>query len=60
MDMLYVVYDLDGKMFEVPAYKVKALIDKGWTPWNPINPPKFVLENSQAEKISGHFQKSNS
>lgn len=51
--MFYTVYDTKGKMFEVPASIVKELLEKGWTPWNPTHPPKFVKENMCSENTSG-------
>ncbi len=31
--VFFVMYSLSGEMFEIPPYKVKSLIDLGWTFW---------------------------
>ncbi len=42
---LYVVYDLKGEMFEVPASKLKHLVvELGWTLWH-LDHPKKVFKD---------------
>jgi hypothetical protein len=37
----HVVYDPNGEMFEVPAFKLRYLIvELGWTVWHPDRPKK--------------------
>jgi hypothetical protein len=49
---MFKVYDSQGHMFEISSSdKVRELIDKGWTPWHPENPPKLNNPETKDGKI---------
>lgn len=33
--MLYVIFAPTGEMFEVPPFKLRELVELGWTFWHP-------------------------